>query len=146
MRYDRHVRKDKIDFIYLISSPVPVALLSKARFVLDRSITGFVVSNSARDLDICQRCLCCAVLCNRGLGCKTTTTTTTTTTSPLHSHWSIGPQQLSVVEVSVACKFFTETGLLALYSNPQPGEPGLHIYITWRLGGPVIPPGTEYPF
>jgi hypothetical protein len=30
--------------------------------------------------------------------------------------------------------------------NPQPGGPGLHIYIPWRLGGPVIPPGTEYPF
>jgi hypothetical protein len=52
----------------------------------------------------------------------------------------------SVVEVSVAFKFFIETGLLALCSNPQPGEPCLHIYIPWRLGGPVIPPGTEYPF
>jgi hypothetical protein len=30
--------------------------------------------------------------------------------------------------------------------NPQPGGPGLHIYIPWRLGGPVIPPGTKYPF
>jgi hypothetical protein len=37
-------------------------------------------------------------------------------------------------------------GLLVLCSNPQPGGPGLHIYIPWRLGGPVIPPGTEYPF
>jgi hypothetical protein len=36
--------------------------------------------------------------------------------------------------------------LLALCSNPQPGGLGLHIYIPWRLGGPVIPPGTEYPF
>jgi hypothetical protein len=43
-------------------------------------------------------------------------------------------------------KFFTETRLLALHSNPQPGGPGLHIYIPWRQGGPVIPPGTEYPF
>jgi hypothetical protein len=79
-----------------------------------------------------------------------TTTTTTTTTSPLHSHWNIGPQQLSsskaVAEVSVTFKFFIETGLLALCSNPQPGGPGLHIYIPWRLGGPVIPPGTKYPF
>jgi hypothetical protein len=24
--------------------------------------------------------------------------------------------------------------------NPQPGGPGLHIYIPWRLGGPVIAP------
>jgi hypothetical protein len=30
--------------------------------------------------------------------------------------------------------------------NPQHGGPGLHIYIPWRLGGPVIPPGAEYPF
>jgi hypothetical protein len=29
--------------------------------------------------------------------------------------------------------------LLALCSNPEPGGPGLHIYIPWRLGGPVIP-------
>jgi hypothetical protein len=76
----------------------------------------------------------------------TTTTTTTTTTSSLRSHWNIGPQQLSVAEVSVSFKFFIDTGLLALCSNPQPGELGLHIYIPWRLGGPVIPPGTEYPF
>jgi hypothetical protein len=32
--------------------------------------------------------------------------------------------------------------LVALCSNPQPGGPGLHIYILWKLGGPVIPPGT----
>jgi hypothetical protein len=70
----------------------------------------------------------------------------TTTSSPLRSHWTTGPQQLSVAEVSVAFKFFIETGLLALCSNPQPGGPGLHIYIPWRLGGPVIHPGTEYPF
>jgi hypothetical protein len=70
----------------------------------------------------------------------------TITPPPLRSHWNIGPQQLSVVEVSVALNFFTETGLIALWSNPQPGRPGLHIYIPWRRGGPVIPPGTEYPF
>jgi hypothetical protein len=52
----------------------------------------------------------------------------------------------AVVEVSVAFKSFIETGLLSLCSNPQPGGPGLHIYIPWRLGGPVLPPGTEYPF
>jgi hypothetical protein len=36
--------------------------------------------------------------------------------------------------------------LVALCSNPQPGGPGLHIYIPWRLGGPVIPqaPSTHF--
>jgi hypothetical protein len=51
-----------------------------------------------------------------------------------------------VAEISVEFKFFIETGLLALCSNPQPGGAGLHIYIPWRLGGPVIPPSTGYPF
>jgi hypothetical protein len=36
--------------------------------------------------------------------------------------------------------------MLALCSNSQPGGSGLHIYIPCRLGGPVIPPGTEYQF
>jgi hypothetical protein len=31
-------------------------------------------------------------------------------------------------------------------SNPQPGGPGLHIYIPWRVGDPFNTPGTEYPF
>jgi hypothetical protein len=31
-------------------------------------------------------------------------------------------RDFTVVEVSIAVKFFTETGLLALSSNPQPGE------------------------
>jgi hypothetical protein len=31
---------------------------------------------------------------------------TTTTASPRRSHWNIGPQQLSVAEVSIAFKFF----------------------------------------
>jgi hypothetical protein len=39
----------------------------------------------------------------------------------------MGPQQLSVAEVSVAFKFFIETGLLALCPNPQPGRP-VHKY------------------
>jgi hypothetical protein len=46
----------------------------------------------------------------------------TATTSPLRSLSNIGPQQLSFAEVSIVFKFFTETGLLALCSNPQPGE------------------------
>jgi hypothetical protein len=51
----------------------------------------------------------------------------------------------AVAEVSVAFKFFIERGLPALCSNPQRGGPGLHIYVPWRLGGPVILPGTGYP-
>jgi hypothetical protein len=37
-------------------------------------------------------------------------------------------------------------GVVSPTPNPQPGGPGLYIYIPWRLGGPVIPPATEYPF
>jgi hypothetical protein len=33
-----------------------------------------------------------------------------------------GLKNFTIVEVSIAVKFFTETGLLALCSNPQPGE------------------------
>jgi hypothetical protein len=72
----------------------------------------------------------------------------TTTTSPLRFHWNIGPQQVfkADVEVSVAFKFFIETGLLALCSNHQPGGPGLHIYIPWRMGDQLYPqaPGTNF--
>jgi hypothetical protein len=77
-------------------------------------------------------------------------TTTTATTIPLRSRWNIEPQTTfsseAVVEVSIALTFFIETGLLALCSNPQLGGLGLHIYIPWRLGGPIIPPDTRYPF
>jgi hypothetical protein len=41
---------------------------------------------------------------------------------------------------------FFRGGVVSPTTNPQPGGPGLHIYIPWRLGGPVTPPGTEYPF
>jgi hypothetical protein len=41
---------------------------------------------------------------------------------------------------------FFQGGVVSPTPNPQSGEPDLHIYIPWRLGGPVIPPGTEYPF
>jgi hypothetical protein len=41
---------------------------------------------------------------------------------------------------------FLQCGVVSPTPNPQPGGPSLHIYISWRLGGPVIPPGTEYPF
>jgi hypothetical protein len=44
------------------------------------------------------------------------------------SSFSLEHRASKVVEVSVAFKFFTKTGLLALCSNPQPGGPGLHIY------------------
>jgi hypothetical protein len=29
---------------------------------------------------------------------------------------------------------------------PQPGGPGPRIFIPQEQGGPVIPPGTEFPF
>jgi hypothetical protein len=41
---------------------------------------------------------------------------------------------------------FFRGGVIRPTPNPQPGGPGLHIYFPWRLGGPVIPPDTEYPF
>jgi hypothetical protein len=41
---------------------------------------------------------------------------------------------------------FFRGGVVNPTPNPQPGGPGLHIYILWRLDGPVILPGTEYPF
>jgi hypothetical protein len=41
---------------------------------------------------------------------------------------------------------FFRGGVVSPTLNPQPVGPGLHIYIHWTLGGPVIPPGTEYPF
>jgi hypothetical protein len=37
-------------------------------------------------------------------------------------------------------------GVVSPTPNHQPAGPGLHIYIPWRLGDPVIPPGIEYPF
>jgi hypothetical protein len=40
---------------------------------------------------------------------------------------------------------FFRGGVVSPTPNPQPGGSGFHIYIPWRLGGPVIPPGTEYP-
>jgi hypothetical protein len=36
--------------------------------------------------------------------------------------------------------------LLSQLSLPQPGEPGPRIYIPQEQGGPVMPPGTEFPF
>jgi hypothetical protein len=42
--------------------------------------------------------------------------------------------------------YFLQGGVVSPTPNPQPGGPDLHIYIPWRLGGPVIPPGIEYPF
>jgi hypothetical protein len=40
-------------------------------------------------------------------------------------------------------KFFIETGLLALCSNPQPGGPGLHI--PWRLVAQLYPQAEWLP-
>jgi hypothetical protein len=36
--------------------------------------------------------------------------------------------------------------LLSHLRLPQPGGPGPHIYISQEQGGPVIPPGTKFPF
>jgi hypothetical protein len=36
--------------------------------------------------------------------------------------------------------------LLSHLRLPQPGGPGSRIYIPLEQGGPVIPPGTEFPF
>jgi hypothetical protein len=33
-----------------------------------------------------------------------------------------------------------------IWDSPQPGEPGPRIYIPQEQGGPVIPPGTGFPF
>jgi hypothetical protein len=33
-----------------------------------------------------------------------------------------------------------------IFENPQPGGPGPCIYIPQEQGGPVIPPGTVFPF
>jgi hypothetical protein len=49
---------------YKVLVPVPVAARSNARTILDRSNTGFVDSNSVRDMDACVRVfLCWIVLC-----------------------------------------------------------------------------------
>jgi hypothetical protein len=43
--------------------PAPMAALSKARIVFDRSNTGITVSNSARVMEVCSRfsVFCCPV-------------------------------------------------------------------------------------
>jgi hypothetical protein len=56
-----------------------------------------------------------------------------------------GPRQRSHSQVRVpqdSCPYFTVSDLRL----PQPGAPGLRIYIPQEQGGPVIPPGTEFPF
>jgi hypothetical protein len=66
-------------------------------------------------------------------------------TSPLRSHWNF-----TIVEVSIAVKFFIETGLLALCSNPQPG--GVSILVAfydmhglqWDYSFPRSPQGETW--
>jgi hypothetical protein len=41
---------------------------------------------------------------------------------------------------------FLQSKVVILASNPQPGGPGLCIYVPQWQGGPVIPPGTGFPF
>jgi hypothetical protein len=53
----------------------------------------------------------------------------------------------AVAEVSVAFKFFIETGLLALCSNPHlEDQVSIFIYPGDWVAGLVIPRGTGYPF
>jgi hypothetical protein len=42
--------------------------------------------------------------------------------------------------------FFLQSMVVILASNPQPGGPGLCSYVPKWQGGPVIPPGTGFPF
>jgi hypothetical protein len=48
---------------------------------------------------------------------------------------AVGPRQRSHSQVRVPDS-----------RPPQTGGPGLHIYIPQEQGGPVIPPGTGFPF
>jgi hypothetical protein len=41
---------------------------------------------------------------------------------------------------------FLQGWIVSQVPNPQPGGPGLHIYDPRRQGGPVVAPGTQYPF
>jgi hypothetical protein len=41
---------------------------------------------------------------------------------------------------------FLQARVVSPTPNPHPGGPSLCIYIPQRQGGPVIPPGTGYPF
>jgi hypothetical protein len=41
---------------------------------------------------------------------------------------------------------FLQRKVISLASNPQPGGPSLSIYVPQEQGGPVIPPGTGFPF
>jgi hypothetical protein len=41
---------------------------------------------------------------------------------------------------------FLQGRVVSTTPNPHPGGPGLCIYIPQRQDGPVIPPGTGYPF
>jgi hypothetical protein len=61
--------------------------------------------------------------------------------SSLQSIWLFRGHILGFLTVD-----FFRGGVVSPTPNAQPGGPGLHIYIPWRLGGPDIPPGTEYPF
>jgi hypothetical protein len=55
----------------------------------------------------------------------------------------------TIVEVSIAVKFFTETGLLALFSNPQPGEVPILVAfydmhgLQWDYSFPQSPHGEK---
>jgi hypothetical protein len=41
---------------------------------------------------------------------------------------------------------FLQSKVISLVSNPEPGEPGPCIYVPQWQGGPIIPPGSGFPF
>jgi hypothetical protein len=41
---------------------------------------------------------------------------------------------------------FLQSQVVSLASNPQPGGPGLCIYVPQGQGGPIMPPGTGFLF
>jgi hypothetical protein len=45
-----------------------------------------------------------------------------------------------------ATDFFLQSKVVSFASNPQAEGPGLCIYVLQWQGGPVIPPGTGFPF
>jgi hypothetical protein len=59
--------------------------------------------------------------------------------------FAAGPRQRSYFQIRVSrysWPYFT----LPDSRLPQPGGPGPRIYISQEQGGPVIPPGTGFPF
>jgi len=64
---------------------------------------------------------------------------------PSLGHGLIHKIQLNFLEASQQFSFL-QGWVVSPTPNPHPGGPGPCIYIPQRQGGPVIPPGTGYPF